>query len=104
MQNTVQFCSLLPSAPGRPSFTRRRESQKEAFNGVLLRRLIVQNHIEQRLVNLDAAVVFNEAELAKAVHEEADAGSGGADHFRQGLLSDLGDQCFRFTRLAEFRH
>jgi hypothetical protein len=34
---------------------------------------IVQNHIEQRFMNPDATVVFNKAELAKAIHEEADA-------------------------------
>src|ERR1035437_3634132 len=49
------------------------------FGGVL-GELIVQNYIDQRLVNPDAAVVFDEAELAKAIHEEADAGAGGADH------------------------
>ena len=64
----------------------------------------MQNHIEQRLVNPDAAVVLNKAELAKAIHEEADAGPGGADHFRQGFLRDLRNQRFRFSRLAKFRH
>jgi hypothetical protein len=34
---------------------------------------VVQNHIEQRFMNPDATVVFNKAELAKAIHEEADA-------------------------------
>jgi hypothetical protein len=41
--------------------------------------LIVQNHIEQRLIDPDAAIVFNKAELAKSIHEEAHAGPGGAD-------------------------
>jgi hypothetical protein len=34
---------------------------------------VVQNHIEQRFMNSNAAVILNEAELAKAIHEEADA-------------------------------
>jgi hypothetical protein len=34
---------------------------------------VVQNDVEQRPVNADAAVVFNKAELAKAIHEEANA-------------------------------
>jgi hypothetical protein len=34
---------------------------------------VVQNDVEQRPVNADATVVFNKAELAKAIHEEADA-------------------------------
>ncbi len=50
---------------------------------------VVQNHIEERLMNPDAAVVFNKAELAKTIHEEANAGPGGADHFGQSLLRDL---------------
>ena len=34
---------------------------------------VVQNHIEQRFMNPDVAVILNKAELAKAIHEEADA-------------------------------
>jgi hypothetical protein len=55
-------------------------------------------------MNPDAAVVFNQAELAKAIHEEADAGPGGADHLRQSFLRDGRKQVFRFTRLPEFGH
>ena len=32
--------------------------------------LIVKDHVEQRTVHLEAAVVFDESELAEAVHEE----------------------------------
>jgi hypothetical protein len=32
----------------------------------------VQNHLEQRLVNPNAAIVINVAELPEAIHEEAD--------------------------------
>jgi hypothetical protein len=53
------------------------------------RRSVVKNYIEQRFSNPDAAVVLNKAELAKAVHEEADTGSRGADHSRQSVLRDL---------------
>jgi hypothetical protein len=34
---------------------------------------VVQNHIEQRSMDPDAAVILNKAELAKAIHEKADA-------------------------------
>ena len=47
---------------------------------------IVKNHIEQRLMNADAAVVFNKSELTKAVHKEAYPGASRADHLRQRLL------------------
>ena len=38
-----------------------------------------------------AAVVGDEAALAKAIEEEADPGASGADHFGEGLLADAGD-------------
>jgi len=50
---------------------------------------VVQNDVEKRLVNPDAAVVFNKAEFTKTIHEEADARPGGADHFGQSFLCDL---------------
>jgi len=50
----------------------------------------VQDHIEQRFMNPDATVVFDKAEVAKAVHEEADAGPSGADHFRQ-VIAGIND-------------
>jgi hypothetical protein len=64
---------------------------------------IKQDHIQQRLVNLDASVVFDKTELAKSIHEEADAGASGADHFRQGLLRDFGNVLFRLARLAKLQ-
>jgi hypothetical protein len=65
----------------------------------VLGQLIEQDHIEQRLMHLDAAVVTDKAELAKAVHEEADAGSRGADHLRQGFLRNGRNEGFRFPGL-----
>src|SRR4249919_21138 len=58
-------------------------------------RLIVQNHVQQRAMDGNPAIVINEAQLAKLVHKKADARARRADHFRQGLLADLGDQRFR---------
>jgi hypothetical protein len=37
--------------------------------GFLLGEMIVQNHINQRLMDPDATVVFDKAEFAKAIHE-----------------------------------
>src|ERR1700683_4236680 len=53
---------------------------------------------------LDTAVVTYKTKIAKAVHEEANAGARGADHIRQCLLCNSGDEGSRRTRLAEFRH
>ena len=64
----------------------------------------MQEDVEQGLVDADAAVVFDHAELAEAVHEEADAGAGGADHFSESGLGDGRDEGFGFTGDAEFGH
>ena len=49
----------------------------------------MQNHVEKRRVDLQCAVVFDEAELAELVHEEADARPSGTHLRRQDLLIDL---------------
>ena len=40
------------------------------LSGLRLGILIEQDHIQQRLVNLDAIVVFDKAEFAKSIHEK----------------------------------
>jgi hypothetical protein len=72
--------------------------------GVMAAELVVKDDVEQGFVDADAALVLDEAELAKAVHEEADAGAGGADHFGEGFLGDGGDKGFGLAGLAEFGH
>jgi len=100
------FTLRLPVAdPALIGFVERRRAWEIRRNfGVTSGELIVQNDIDQRLMDPDAAVVFDEAEFAKAIHEEADAGSGGADHLRQSFLRDGRNQGFRFTRSAKFGH
>jgi hypothetical protein len=63
--------------------------------------LIVQNYIEQRAVDLQPAIVVNEAQFSKPVHEEADSRAGRADHFRQHRLTDLGNYSLGFPFLAK---
>jgi hypothetical protein len=55
-------------------------------------------------MHADAPVVFNETVFTKAIHEEADTGPGGPNHFRQGFLRNPWYQRFRFTGLTELRH
>src|SRR6202043_3096555 len=64
-------------------------------------RLVIQHRVQERTVNLDLAVIANESELAKLVHEKADAGARGADHFCQRLLADMGRDRLRGAFLAE---
>ena len=52
-------------------------------------------------MNFESAVVFDEAEAAELVHEEADSGTGGTDHLRQRLLADRGNYCLGLAFLSE---
>ena len=54
-------------------------------------RFFVQNDIEQRGVDFDLAVVVNQTQFSKFVHKKAHAGARRADHLRERLLADLGD-------------
>src|SRR5438874_5929181 len=54
-------------------------SQEFIFANALLW-LVVKNDIQEGAVNSQSAVVLNESELAEAIHEKADSGSGCADH------------------------
>jgi hypothetical protein len=55
-------------------------------------------------MNFYVAVVAHKAHFAELVHEEADSGTRGPYHVRQGLLRDRGDQRFWFTGLLELSH
>ena len=50
---------------------------------------VVQNGVQQRAIDLDLSVVVDQAELAKLVHKETDAGSGRSDHLGQRFLADV---------------
>jgi hypothetical protein len=54
-------------------------------------------------VNFNAAVVVNQSQLPKFVHEEADAGSGRSDHLRKRLLAYSRQDRLRPAFLAEIR-
>src|SRR5271167_1438480 len=78
---------------------RAREEWMEASRkcGGILLKLIVEDDAEERGIDLQAAIVFDEAELAEFVHEEIDAGARGADHFRERFLGDFGQDSLRFV-------
>ena len=61
----------------------------------------MQDDIEQRAVNVHAAVVLDEAQLAKFVHEEADTRPRGAHHFCQRFLADVGNHRLGVTIFPE---
>src|SRR4249920_1323672 len=63
--------------------------------------LVVQNHVQQGIMHFQCPVVFDEAQFAKLVHEEADARSGGADHLGERFLAELSHDRLRPAFLAE---
>lgn len=52
-------------------------------------------------MDFDLAVVVNQAQFSKFVHKKAHAGAGRADHFRERLLADLGDDGLGSTVLTK---
>ena len=52
---------------------------------------------------LNVSVVLNEPEFPKAIHEEADPRSRGANHLGQGFLADTRNGGRGFTGFAELR-
>ena len=55
-------------------------------------KLILQDRAEEATMDCQpAAVVVDKAEFPEPIHEVTDPGPGGADHFRQGLLIDVGN-------------
>jgi hypothetical protein len=55
-------------------------------------------------VDADTALLADVAELSKAIHEEADAGPGSANHFCKGFLSYWRNQHLRTRRITVVRH
>ena len=66
-------------------------------------RLLVKDEAQQGLVNLDMAVIADEAKLPEPVHEEADARASGPYHLGQGFLADLRENRFRLSFIAIIR-
>jgi hypothetical protein len=54
-------------------------------------------------VDFDAAVVVNEVEFSKFVHEGTHPGPGRSDHIRKRLLADFRKDRLRFLVLAKVR-
>ena len=64
----------------------------------------MEDHVEQGPMHLNAISVVDEAERAKAIHEETDSGPGGADHGGESFLGDGWDVFIRCAWLVELRH
>ena len=47
------------------------------------------------------AVIVNETQFPKPIHEKADPRAGCAYHLREGFLTDIGDESLGLTFFAE---
>jgi hypothetical protein len=63
--------------------------------------LVVQNHVQQGIMDLDFSVVFDKTQFAEFVHEKTHARSGRAYHLRQRFLAELSHDRLRLPFLAE---
>src|SRR5208337_777379 len=62
--------------------------------------LVVQDNAQKGIVNVDLAVVLDEAQFPEFVHEKIDPGPRCANHLRQHLLRYLGKDLLRQARRA----
>src|SRR5580698_5891508 len=79
-------------------------NERSTDRGLYAGELIQQDCLQARLVHSDAVLVTDQPEVAEAVHKEAYAGPGSADHFGERLLSDGRNHSLRFLRLSRLRH
>jgi hypothetical protein len=48
--------------------------------------LLVQDNTQERSVDMQPAIILNEAQFLEFIHEKIDPGARCPDHFRQSLL------------------
>jgi hypothetical protein len=66
-------------------------------------RFIVENHVQQGTVDFNVAVVINETQFPKLVHEKTHARACRANHLRQCLLADFRNDRLGPTFFAKIR-
>ena len=62
--------------------------------------LLVQDNTEEGIVDLNLAIVLDEAQFSEFVHEEIDPGTCCSNHLRQHLLRYFGKRFLRMARHA----
>ena len=62
--------------------------------------VVVQDHIQQRIMNFQFSVIFDESQLPKFVHEGAHARPRGADHLGRSAMAEDAAKLARKRDLA----
>jgi hypothetical protein len=63
----------------------------------------MQNHVQQGTMDLNSAVVINQAQSSEFVHKKVDTCSRGTNQVRQCLLANFRQHRFWLTFSAEIR-
>src|SRR6185437_9954984 len=87
----------------RPAVTYRTGPLKSVFPAPEMW-IVVQDHVQQRVMDFQVSVVLDKPKLAELVHEGAHPRPCGADHLREHLLAYLRYDRLRLPLLAEVRH
>ena len=60
----------------------------------------MENNAQKGSINVETAIVFNEAQFLEFIHLKIDPGASCPDHFRQRLLRYFGKHFLRLVLLA----
>src|SRR5579863_260120 len=93
-----QQCANLPNfehSPYEPLLARKARTAVGAKAN-----LVVEDNTQEGLVDLDLAIILDEAQLPEFVHEKIDPGPRCANHLRQHLLRYFGKHVLRMARRA----
>ena len=64
------------------------------------RRLLMQDNTQEGSVDMQPAIILNEAQFLEFIHEKIDSGARWPNHLRQHLLRYFGNHFVRLVLLA----
>jgi len=62
--------------------------------------LVVQDHLQERTIHLQPAVILDETQLSEPVHEDVHSPPSCAYHLCKGFLTDAKNLCLGFPFFA----
>ena len=99
------LCALLSGVkrfpPQTPIISQRRPSSPVTKLSFGITGLVVEDHIEEGAVDMYAAVVLNEAELAEPIEKETHTRARSANHLGERCLANFRNDRVRFPFFAK---